>query len=240
EGGPGPLRQGGGARRVAGVARLGLAHLVGRVERLMHGIASASARQDDRHGSRELARMGHREVDRPGTDLLRPGGRRAGKADRRLRPADDLDLRPGESDAAAERLTDGLLARKARRVALRSVFLPVAVVLLRLGEAALAKAGALERLADPLDLDHVGADLHDGGACSNQSGNWASELTTTSGMTAVDSSCSGRNLPVRTSAVRMPKSWAPRTSASMSSVTSQVSSGSAPSASRAAAKHAGL
>src|SRR5262249_27804866 len=115
-----------------------------------------------------------------------------------------------------------------------------AVVLLRLGEAALSKAGAFERLADPLDLDHVDADLHDGGACSNQSGNWASELTTTSGMTAVDSSCSGRTLPGRASAVRMPKSWAPRTSASMSSVTSQVSSGSAPSASSAAAKYAGL
>ena len=50
----------------------------------------------------------------------------------------------------------------------------------------------------------------------------------------------GRNFPVRTSAVRMPKSWAPRMSASGSSVTSHVRSGSAPSASRAAAKYAGL
>src|SRR5262249_54559990 len=148
-------------------------------------------------------------------------------------PAGDLDLLPREVDAAAERLPDRLLAREASGIALGRVFLRVAVRALRLREAALTEARALERFPDPLDLDQVDADLHDGGVSSSHSGNCEIELTTTSGTCGDASSWSGRNLPVRTRAVFMPKSWAPRTSASMSSVTSHVNSGSAPSASSA-------
>ena len=61
-----------------------------------------------------------------------------------------------------------------------------------------------------------------------------------SGEASALSSVSGRNFPVRTSAVRMPKSRAPRMSDSMSSVTSHVSSGSASRTSSAAAKYDGL
>ena len=62
-------------------------------------------------------------------------------------------------DAAAERLAHRFLAGEAPRVVLRRVRLRVAVGLLGLGEAALTEARvALQRLADPLDLDQVESD----------------------------------------------------------------------------------
>jgi hypothetical protein len=82
--------------------------------------------------------MRHREVDRADAQRGGPLGEAAGEAHRRLRAADDLHLLPGEgaSDAEAERLADGLLAREAAGVALRRVPAGVAVGALRLGEAA--------------------------------------------------------------------------------------------------------
>src|SRR5206468_1770283 len=161
-----------------------------------------------------------------------------------LRSTDDLHLAPREAHATAERLAHRLFAGEPGGVALRRVVARVAVRTLALREAALAEARPLERPADALDLDHVDADLHEvqppvRSSCRS-AGKWASDETTMSGADVAVSSASGRNFPVRTSAVFIPKRWAPRTSASMSSVTSHVRSGSASSASSAAAKYDGL
>src|SRR5512133_1666162 len=105
--------------------------------------------------------MRHREIDRARAHLLRKGLRPSGEAHLRLRPARDLDLAPGEADAAAERLADRLLAREARRVVLRRPGSAVAVLPFRVGEAARAEAGvAFESALDALDLDQVDADSH--------------------------------------------------------------------------------
>src|SRR5262245_4303402 len=106
--------------------------------------------------------MGHREVDRPRLDLLRPRGSAAGEPDARLRSPGDLDLLPREADATAERLADRLLAGEPRGVALRRVRPRVAVLPFRQGEAALAEARPLECAPDPVDLDQVEAGAHRG------------------------------------------------------------------------------
>src|SRR5215211_167006 len=107
--------------------------------------------------------MGHREVDRAGADALGPRAHAAGKGNSRLRTAGDLYVLPGERarDPEAERLADGLLAGKARRVVLRRVRPRLAVRALGLREASLAEARvALERATDAPDLDQVDADVH--------------------------------------------------------------------------------
>src|SRR5688500_2001777 len=184
--------------------------------------------------------MRHRQVDRTRLDTF---GERRGPSrepNARLRSADDLDLLPREAHAAAERLPDGLLPGEPARVALRRTGARIAVLPLRVGEAPLAKPWAGERALDALDLDDVDADLHGAQpperSSSSNAGKCPSDETTMSGAVSADSSASGRNFPVRTSAVFIPKRRAPRTSASTSSVTSQVSSGSEASASSAAAK----
>src|SRR5262245_33602735 len=198
------------------------------------------ARRHDRDRRRDLAGVRHRKVDRASVHALGEGGGTTGETHARLRAPHDLDLFPGEVDPAAERFPHRLLAREAAGVALGRIGTGVAVLTLRLREAPLAEAGALEGLADALDLDDVDADLHVPrpplSSSSSRDGNWASDETTMSGGTAALSSDSGRNLPVRTSAVRIPKRLAPGMSTSASSVTSHVSSGSASSASSAAAK----
>src|SRR5262249_9780718 len=159
-----------------------------------------------------------------------------------LRPAADLDLAPGEVDSLPDRLPDRLLRREAPGVVLRRVRLRVAVRALRLGEAALAEPVpvALERTPDARDLDEVDADPDRGQRSpASQSGRWAIEETMPSGRTLVRSSSSGRNLPVRTSTVRIPTDCAPAMSCSKSSPTIQVISGSESIASRAALKYAG-
>src|SRR5215217_5350997 len=186
--------------------------------------------------------MRHREVDPAGLDPRRPGGDATGQPHGRLRAPGDLDVLPreGARDAEAERLPDRLLAGKAPGVALGRVLARVAVVLLDLREAAILEAlVAVERAADALDLDQVDADPRHSER-SIQSGTCAIELRTASGTTEERSSESGRNLPVRRSSVFIPKSCAPRTSCSRSSVTIHVSSGSASRAASAAAKQAAL
>src|SRR5690349_2907327 len=186
--------------------------------------------------------MRHREIDRlhvsRGGDLRKP----AGEADARLRPADDLDLLPGERarDAEPECLPDRLLAGEAAGVALGGIATGVAVPLLRVGEAALLEARvARERPCDARDLDQVGA--HARHRCSSShSGSSRIEETMPSGCVRDASTLSGRNLPVRRSTVRMPTPCAPAMSISRSSPTIQVSCGSASSASKAAAKYCGL
>src|SRR5436190_3317217 len=183
--------------------------------------------------------MGHRELDPAGADPFCPRLRLPGKRDARLRTAGDLDLAPGEAHAGAERLADGLLAGEARRIVLGRVGPAVAVLALGVCEAALAETGvALERLRDPLDLDQVDANLHL--RSSSQSGSAAIESITPSGLTVASSRTSSRNFPVRTSTLRSPNAVAPPTSASTSSPTIQVCSGSYSSASSAAAKYAAL
>src|SRR5262249_47563800 len=152
-------------------------------------------------------------------------------------PAGDLDVAPRERtrDTEAERLADGFLAGKAAGVALRGIRPRVAVRTLRLREAALAEAGIpLERATHALDLDQVDADVHP--CSSSQSGSCAMDEMMPSGRTAVASTASGRNFPVRTRIVRIPCACPPAMSDSMSSPTIQVSSGSASSALSAASK----
>src|SRR5262249_54597643 len=144
-----------------------------------------------------------------------------------------------------ERLPHRLLCREPTRVVLGRVRLRVAVLPFRLGEAAGPEAVsvALERAPYPLDLDQVDADPRRRGGhrfSSSQSGSWAMDETMPSGATLVWSSSSGRNLPVRTSTVRIPTACPPTTSPSRSSPTIHVMSGSASSASIAAPKYAGL
>src|SRR5207237_8241239 len=104
---------------------------------------------------------GHRELDLPRAHALGPRLRLPAQRHARLRPAGDLDLAPGEADARAERLADGLLAGEARGVVLRRVRLRVAVRAVGVGEAALAEARvALQRPRDPRDLDQVDAHAH--------------------------------------------------------------------------------
>ena len=88
--------------------RAGLVRLLGRAgSRRRSGAAAslirpgASRIHHDRHGGGQLARMRHRELDPAGADLLRPGGRAPAQVDARLRAAADLDLLPGEVDAAS-------------------------------------------------------------------------------------------------------------------------------------------
>ena len=99
------------------VTRLGDAHLLRGVERLESGIGCNG------DGLRELARVRHREVDLTHTASLRDRGEAAREVHGRLRPADDLDLLPGEGacDAEAERLADGLLAGETPRIALGGI-----------------------------------------------------------------------------------------------------------------------
>src|SRR5438105_2340303 len=159
-------------------------------------------------------------VDHAGDVLTR----RVVETDPEQRVDDDVglaelaDLLPGEVDPRAERLADRLLRGEAARVVLRRVRLAVAVGLLRGREAAVAEAVAvpLERPAHTRDLDQVQSEPHQGFA-SSQSGSWATEETIPSGTTPSSSTSSGRNLPVRTSTVRMPWRCAPRTSPSTSS-----------------------
>ena len=130
----------------------------------------------------------------------------AGEPHRGLGTADDLDVLPreGAGDPEAERLAHGLLAREAAGVALGGVGARVAVPLLGRREAALAKALVpRERASHALDLDQVGADV-DQRCSSSQSGRWLIDETIPSGRARDASTSSGRNLPVRTSTVRIP------------------------------------
>ena len=98
--------------------------------------------------------MRHREVDRPRAHLLGPGLRPPGELHPRLRPTDDLDLAPGEANAAAERLADGLLAREPRGVVLGRPPTAVAVLALGVRKAAGPEPRvAFERALDALDAD---------------------------------------------------------------------------------------
>src|SRR6185437_10554392 len=145
--------------------------------------------------------------------------------------------------AEPERLPHGLLRGEAARVVLGRVRLRFAVGPFGLGEAAFAEAVAvaLQRAADPRDLDQVDADADSRQRfLSSHSGSCAIEETIPSGETIACSRSSGRNLPVRTSTVRMPIAWAPTMSPSRSSPTTHVSSGSESIASIAAWKYAGL
>src|SRR4029453_10528119 len=186
----------------------------------------------------KLARVGHREIDCAGSDAPRPSLDPPREPDGGLRPPRDLDPLPREEagDAETERLPNRLLAREPGGVMLGGIGPSVAVGLLSGCEAAISKALVpLERIPDALDLDHVGAYSRHSDS-SSQKGRSATDESTTSGATADRSSSSGRNLPVRTSAVRRPKRCAPRTSDSRSSPTIQVSSGAASRASSAVAK----
>jgi hypothetical protein len=85
------------------VARLGRFHLLGRVERLELSHASVlGSAFGNCHGRRQLARMRHREVDRPSADSFGPRLQPARKRHTRLRPADDLHLPPREGACDAE------------------------------------------------------------------------------------------------------------------------------------------
>ena len=79
---------------------------------------SSGARAHDGDRGSDLARVRHREVDRPGLHAL--GERRCSprQPNTGLRPPDDLDLLPREPHAAAERLPDGFLAGEPPRIAL--------------------------------------------------------------------------------------------------------------------------
>src|SRR5688500_10351300 len=102
----------------------------------------------DRGG--ELARVRHRQVDLAAPEALPRRPRPAREAYARLRPADDLDLLPGEPHADPERLPHRLFPRETARVALRGLRARVAVRDLGLREAALAEARVtLERALDP-------------------------------------------------------------------------------------------
>src|SRR5207253_2573096 len=115
-----------------------------------------------------------------------------------------LDLAPREVDADPERLADRLLPGEAGGVVLRRVRPRLAVLALRLREAARPEARvALERPPDALDLDQIDADPH--ATRPSHAGKSAIELTTTSGTTSIRSRADGRNFPVRTSAVRIPQ-----------------------------------
>ena len=178
-----------------------------------------------------------------GADALGERGRPAAQVDARLRAAADLDLAPGEVDAGAERLADRLLGGEPAGVVLGGVRLRVAVGPLGGGEAALAEAVAvaLERAADALDLDQVDADpdgrsqvllepvreLGDRG--DDPVGNDARVLEVV-----------GPELARADEHGAHPGACAPAMSPSRSSPTIQVSSGSASSASIAAAKYCGL
>src|SRR5690242_18467196 len=113
----------------------------------------------------------------------------ARQPNRGLGPADDLDLLPRERarDAEAERLADRLLAGEAAGIALGRIRARVAVRLLRLGEAAIAKARiALERTPDPRDLDEVCPDANHR-CVSSHSGTCAIDETMPSGVARADS-----------------------------------------------------
>src|SRR5205085_12130483 len=130
------------------------------------------------------------------------------------------------------------LTGEARRVVLRRVRAGVAVRLLRVRDAPAAEARiALERAPHPFDLDQVGADGH--AVDSRNDGTSAIESSTTSGDT-LQAPASSRNFPVRTRIVRIPSAAAPPMSASTSSPTIHVCSGSASIASSAASKYAAL
>src|SRR5262249_58345762 len=112
-----------------------------------------------------------------------------------------------EGGAGPGRLPGRLLGGEAAGVVLRRFRLRVAVRTFRRREAALAKAVAvpLERAADAGDLDQVYADANRGHRfLSSHSGSWAIEETIPSGEMRASSRSSGRNLPVRTSTVRIP------------------------------------
>src|SRR4051795_8241670 len=184
--------------------------------------------------------MGHRQVDPAGSRPLRPRQHPAGEPDVRLGPSGDLHVAPREraSDPEAERLADRFLTGEARRVVLRRVWAGVAVRLLRVREAPVAEARiSLERASDPFDLDQVGADGH--AVDSRNEGTSAIESSTTSGDT-LQAPASSRNFPVRTRIVRIPSAAAPPMSASTSSPTIHVRSGSASSAASAASKYSAL
>src|SRR4051794_30561103 len=183
--------------------------------------------------------MCHREVDPAGAARLRPLRDASAQRHGRLRPAGDLDVPPCKSagDAEAERLTDGFLARKPARVALRGVRARLAVGLLGRREAAVAEPRvALERAPDAVDLDQVDADVHE--CSSSQSGSCAIDEMIPSGRMRDASTASGRNLPVRTRTDRIPCRCAPAMSDSMSSPTIQVIPASASSSLSAASKYA--
>src|SRR6266508_3758667 len=111
-------------------------------------------RRDHADRRSELTRVRHRQIDRPGADLLGPGLRLPMQKNAGLRPAPDLDLAPREMNTRAERLTDRLFGRESAGVVLRGVRLRVAVGDLCCHEAALPDAGVpVERQPDPLDLD---------------------------------------------------------------------------------------
>src|SRR5579862_122378 len=198
---------------------------------------------DDGNRLCELARVRHRQVDRLRADVLGPGGDAAREPHARLGPADDLDVLPRERarDAEAERLAHRLLAGEAPGVALRRIRTRVAVLLLGLGEAAVAKTRVpRERAADAFDLDEIGADARAHPCSSSQAGSCEIEETIPSGRTRDRSTASGRNFPVRTSTVRRLSAWAPAMSLSRSSPTIHASSGSVSSSSHAASKYDGL
>ena len=200
-------------------------------------------RDDDGNRGRELARVRHREIDRAGRRRApprrprRPDRRTTAWAGRRSRsPA-----RRSASDAEAERLADRLLAREAPRVALRRVRPRVAVRVLGLGEAAVAEPGvAVERAPDAPDLDQVGADADQSGAPRAIRAGAAIERDDAVGMRRARVDGVRPELPRPHEHAVHADACAPAMSLSRSSPTIQAISGSASSASNAAAKYAGL
>src|SRR6185436_20790644 len=115
------------------------------------------------HGRRQLARMRHREVDRPSADSFGPRLQPARKRHTRLRPADDLHLPPreGARDAEAKGLPDRLFTGEPCGVVLGWVRPRVAVGAFGLREAALAECRvALERPPHSRDFDEIDTDGH--------------------------------------------------------------------------------
>ena len=75
----------------------------------------------DAGGARHRVRVGQRDVDLAHADPLGEPRGAARQRHARLRRPDDLDVLPGEPDAAAERLADRLLAAEPGRIALGRV-----------------------------------------------------------------------------------------------------------------------
>src|SRR5262245_50678367 len=126
--------------------------------RISSAVYSGSNIGGDGNRGGELLRVRHRQLDLPHAEPLGARRQPSGQPYGRLRPARDLDLAPGEvhGDAEAERLADGLLAGKPRRVVLRRVRTRVAVGPLGLREAAGSEARvALESPPDTADLDQI-------------------------------------------------------------------------------------
>ena len=132
--------------------------------RISSAVYSGSNIAGDGDRGGELLRVRHRQLDLAHAQPLGALAQSPGQPHRRLGPAGDLDLPPGEvdGDSEAECLADRLLAREPGRIMLGRVRPRVAVRALGIGEAARAEPGvARERPPHALDLDQVDADAHE-------------------------------------------------------------------------------